>query len=89
MEKPEMTKTAPNFTVGDRIAYSAAFLRSTSQHSGQAPFMRATVTSVGSPVSRSAGAIIQYRTDDGSDGGGLACNFTLVSRIAADSALNT
>lgn len=84
-----MTKTAPNFTVGDRIAYSAAFLRSTGQHSGAAPFMRATVTSVGSPLSTSAGAIIQYRTDDGSDGGGLACNFTLVSRIAADSALNT
>lgn len=84
-----MAKTAPNFAVGDRIAYSAAFLRSTGQHTGKAPFMRATVTSVGSPVSSSAGAIIQYRTDDGAESGGLSCNFTLVSRIAADSAANT
>lgn len=48
--------------------------------------MRATVTSVGSPISKSAGAIVQFRTDDGFDSGGLACNFTLVSRIAADAA---
>lgn len=84
-----MSKEAPVFVVGDRIAYSAAFLRSTGQHSGRAPFMRSTVTSVGSPVSRSAGAIIQFRTDDGAESGGLACNFTLVSRIAVDAALNT
>ncbi|MFC3721994.1 hypothetical protein [Neoaquamicrobium sediminum] len=81
-----MVKKAPEFAVGDRIAYAAAFLRSTGQHSGKAPFMRATVTSVGPPVSSSAGAIITFRTDDGTESGGLACNFTLVSRIAVDAA---
>lgn len=81
-----MSRPAPEFMPGDRIAYSAAFLRSTGQHSGAAPSMRATVTSVGSPISKSAGAIIQFRTDDGFDSGGLACNFTLVSRIAIDAA---
>lgn len=84
-----MVKKAPDFTVGDRIAYSAAFLRSTGQYTGKAPFMRATVTSVGPPISSSAGAIITFRTDDGVDSGGLACNFTLVSRIASDAALST
>lgn len=84
-----MTKAAPEFIVGDRIAYSATFLRSTGQHTGNAPFMRATVTSIGSPVSPSAGAIVQFRMDDGAEGGGLACNFTLVSRIAADAALSS
>lgn len=81
-----MTKEASKFVVGDRIAHSAAFLRSMCQHSGKAPFMRATVASIGSPVSPSAGAIIQYRTDDGVEGGGLACNFTLVSCFAIDAA---
>lgn len=83
-------KTAPVFTLGDRVAYSVSFLKSTRQTTtGAAPFMRATVVKVGPPVSKPAGALIRFRTDNGQESGGLACNFTLVSRIAIDSALNT
>lgn len=79
----------PVFTVGDRIAYSVAFLKSTGQTTGAAPQMRATVTAVHPPVSDWGGQLIEFRTDNGQESGGLACNFTLVSRIGIDSALNT
>ena len=32
--------------LGDRVAYSAAFLRSTGQHTGRVPFLRGTVRAV-------------------------------------------
>lgn len=82
-----MSRKPPSFAIGDRIAYSAQFLRSTGQHSGRAPFMRATVTNVGAVVSTWGGAIIAFRTDDGQESGGLACNFVHVAKIAADAAL--
>ncbi|MCO5067053.1 MAG: hypothetical protein M9924_22060 [Rhizobiaceae bacterium] len=81
-------RTPPEFQVGDRIAYAVAFIRSTGQQAGPAPFMRATVTEIGTPVSKSAGSHISFTTDGGQESGGLACNFTLVSRIAIDAALN-
>lgn len=38
-----MSKKPPNIAVGDRVAYSANFLRSTGQLTGAVPFMRGTV----------------------------------------------
>ncbi len=85
-----MKRKAPTFTVGDRIAYGVAFLKSTGQTTGEVPQMRMTVTEVFEPpVSDSAGCLIHFTTDRGTISGGLACNFTLVSRIGTDSALNT
>lgn len=81
-------KRAPVFQRGDRIAYSAAYLKSTVQVGGYAPKMRGTVTEVTSTVSESAGVYFTYRPDGGAeDRMGLSCNFTLVSRIAQDAAL--
>ncbi len=82
-----MSRKPTVFAVGDRIAYAVNFLRSTAQTTGDAPRMRATVTSVGMLVSATAGHLIQFKTDGGKESGGLSCNFTLVSRIAIDAAL--
>lgn len=79
----------PEFQIGDRIAYSVRFLKSTGQMTGYAPQMRATVIHVGPLVSNSAGAYIAFRDDNGHEFAGIAVNFTLVSRIAIDSAVNT
>jgi hypothetical protein len=35
-----------NLTVGDRVGYSAAFLRSTGQYTGTAPFRRGVIRSI-------------------------------------------
>ena len=37
---------APRFAVGDRVAYSVDFLRSTGQTTGDVPFLRGTVVEV-------------------------------------------
>jgi hypothetical protein len=37
-------------TVGDRVGYSAAFLRSTGQYTGTAPFRRGVVQSIDAPA---------------------------------------
>lgn len=42
-----MTRSkAKQFTAGDRVAFSAAFLRSTGQLTGRVPFLRGTVVSL-------------------------------------------
>lgn len=51
--------------------------------------MRATVIATSPPVSDTAGAIVRFRTDEGTEASALACNFTRLDRIAIDSALNT
>ena len=85
-----MARKAPVFKEGDRIAFSAAHLRSTGQIVGAAGRMRGTVTKVCGFVSPSAGVYFTYVADgDDATKGGLSCNFTLVSRIGIDSALAT
>ena len=80
-------KKPPVFNVGDKIAYSAAFLRSTGQIAGPRGGQRMTVTEVFPEVSKSAGCLIHFTYDGtGEQSGGVACNFTLVSRIAQNSA---
>lgn len=42
-----MTKTkAKQITAGDRVAFSAAFLRSTGQFTGRVPFLRGDIASL-------------------------------------------
>ena len=69
-----MTK-APTFQTGDRIAFSAKFLRATRQLSGGNGAMRGTVTAVYPGNNESMGSIIEFITDAGTESGGLACNF--------------
>jgi hypothetical protein len=85
------------FVVGDRVAYSAAWLKSTGQRTGDIPFLRGAVVSVadfgavqlcviawtlnGVPYAMPS----QYH-DDGL-GRVIAPNLTLVSRLAIDAAL--
>lgn len=59
------------FEVGDRIAYSAKFLRNTGQKGRASGHMRATVTA----VFPGSNPIIEFATDEGMKSGGLACNF--------------
>ena len=90
------TKT---FSIGDKVAYSVAWLRSTGSITGDIPFLRGTVRTTedfgsgqlvtiawelrGKPYPMPS----QYH-DDGL-GRVLANNLTLQSRIGIDSALNT
>jgi len=88
-----MAKAAKTFQIGDRVAYAAAFLKSTGQFTGIAPRLRGTVRSV-EPFGPHALVTIawdnykaqsQYH-DDGL-GRVISPNLTLVSRIAVDAAL--
>lgn len=69
------TKSAPAFKAGDRIAYSAKWLRAMGLAGRAAGNMRATVTAAYPPQSDSMGGIIEFTTDDGLQSGGLSCNF--------------
>ncbi len=68
-------KIAPTFTTGDRIAYSAGFLRNIGMKGRAEGLMRATVTAVYPRQNDSMGGIIEFTTDAGQSSGGLACNF--------------
>ena len=90
-----MTKKTPTFKVGDRVAYSVAWLRSTGNTTGDLPRLRGTVQAVEPFGDRQLCAIAwdNYRiqSDYHDDGLGrvISPNLTLVSRISIDSALNT
>jgi hypothetical protein len=84
-----------HFNPGDRVAYAASFLRSTAQHTGEKPRMRGTVRSVEPfgphslvAIAWDSGPVVSHYHDDGL-GRVISPNLTLVSRIAADSALVT
>lgn len=47
-------------TIGDRVGYSSAFLRSTGQYTGKAPFRRGVVLSIDEPVPGFALARIKW-----------------------------
>jgi hypothetical protein len=83
------------FNVGDRVAYSVVWLKSTGQRTGDMPRLRGTVRAI-QPFGGTQLVVIawddffmpsQYH-DDGL-GRVIAPNLTLVSRIGIDSALNT
>ena len=78
-------RTVKSFNVGDRVAYSAAFLKSTGQHTGPVPFLRGAVHSVESFGEHQLVAI----NWDGVErlGKVISPNLTLVDRIAIDAAL--
>jgi hypothetical protein len=78
-------KAAKAFSPGDRVAYAAAFLKSTGQRTGWAPFARGTVTGGQTFGGR---VLVSIKWDDVADEKNvLDCNLTLVSRIAVDAAL--
>jgi hypothetical protein len=93
-----MAKQKKIFCLGDKVAYSAAWLKSTGMRTGDYPFLRGTVVAVqdmsevqlvtiewtlrGKPYPMSS----QYH-DDGF-GRVIAPNLTLVDRIAIDAALS-
>ena len=89
------TKQAKTFTVGDRVAYSVAFLKSTGQTTGDTPRLRGTVKDVQSLGEQQLVVIewdncrVQSQYYDDGFGRVIAPNLTLVSRIGIDSALNT
>lgn len=91
-----MAKRAKTFTVGDRVAYSAQWLRSTCNHVGDLGFLRGEVKAIedfgphqlctiawelrGKPY-----PMASHYHDDGL-GRVISPNLTLVSRIAVDAA---
>lgn len=90
MSRLKLNKT---FQVGDRVAYAAAFLKSTGQYTGPLPRLRGTVQAIESfgPHDLVTIAWDNYRApsqyhDDGL-GRVISPNLTLVSRIAVDAAL--
>ena len=78
------TKRHHPITVGSRVAYSAAFLRSLAIWAGSAPQMRGQVEAV-EPFGDHAIALVAW--DDGSTARVLTLNLTLEARIAADAAM--
>jgi hypothetical protein len=90
-----MARTSQTFQIGDRVAYSVAWLRSTGNYTGKLPQLRGTVreTETFGKVQLCVIAWDNYRAeslyhDDGL-GRVIAPNLTLVSRIGIDSALVT
>lgn len=83
-----------SFSAGDRVAYSAAFLKSTGQR-GIVPTLRGTVLKV-EPLGVVQLVTIEWDNyhapsqyhEDGL-GRVIAPNLTLISRLGADSALST
>jgi len=92
-----VARKSRTFEIGDRVAYSAAFLKSTGQHTGATPFLRGEVVSVeefgphqmcaiqwlldGKPY-----PVASHYHDDGL-GRVISPNLTTISRIAEDAAL--
>ena len=75
------------FTTGDRVAYSAKFLRSIGDYSHGSASMRGTVTGV-REIRGMKFPIVSIKWDHDSDplrAGALACNLCKVSQIPADS----
>lgn len=71
--------------IGDRVAYSAVWLRSTGTHTGEYPFLRGTVAALDTLSPGFTLATVDW-------GGGRSWpvntgNLTLVSRITVDAVL--
>ena len=88
-----MTKSK-NYTPGDKVAYSARFLRSTGQYTGDIPFLRGEIVAV-EPLGEPQLCTIQWSLDgkpvhmpsqyhDDGLGRVISPNLTLVSRLALD-----
>lgn len=87
------------FQIGDRVAYSAAFLRSTAMHTGDMPFLRGSVVAVmpfgGGQLCTIAWSLhakpykVESLYHDDGFGRVISANLTLVARIAEDAALAT
>jgi len=89
-------KRHKTYAPGDKVAYSAAFLRSTSQYTGDVPFLRGEIVAV-EPLGERQLCTIQWSLgckpvrmpsqyhDDGL-GRVISSNLTLVSRLALDAA---
>jgi hypothetical protein len=91
MRKPK------TFVVGDRVAYSAGWLKSTGTHTGDMPFLRGSVIAIMSFAGGQLCTIAwdlhgrrywfnSHYSDDGF-GRVINANLTLVARIAEDAAL--
>jgi hypothetical protein len=74
-----MTKNI-TINVGDRVAFSRAWLRSTGHFTGEVPFMRGTVRAV-EPFGKGSPPLVAVAWDGGSDSRVLACNLVRVDRI--------
>lgn len=74
------------YAIGDRVAYSAAWLRSTGQRTGPYGQLRGTVTGL-APFG--GGVLVGIQWDGAHAGNVLDANLNLVSRIGIDSALAT
>jgi hypothetical protein len=93
--KTTMKKQSKTFNIGDRVAYSVAFLRSTGQFTGDMPRLRGTVKAI-EPfgphqmvVIAWDGCFVKSHYHDDGLGRVINPNLTLVSRLAIDAALNT
>jgi hypothetical protein len=91
-----MTKKSTKFAIGDRVAYSAAWLRNTGQRASRDNIggWRGTVKDVtkfgdNQLVAIDWGFFLPSEYHDDGFGRVIAPNLTLVSRIGIDSALNT
>lgn len=96
-----MARKPHKYSVGDKVAYSAAWLRSTGNIAGDLPFLRGTIVAIDSTPFGTVQLCIIHWTLNGKpyhmpsqyhdDGLGRVTsgNLTLVSRIGIDSALNT
>ena len=73
-----MARPAPTFSIGDRIAYSARFLRAIGRAGHAIGIERMTVTAAYPAQSDTMGGIIEFVHDDGRASGGLSCNFAAV-----------
>ena len=91
-----MASKTKTYTSGDKVAYSAAFLRSTGQYTGDIPFLRGEIVAV-EPLGERQLCTIQWSLDgkpvrmpsqyhDDGLGRVISPNLTLVSRLALDAA---
>lgn len=60
---------------GDRVAFARAWLRSTGQFTGWAPFARGRVESVQAWRDAQVPPVVSVAWDDGSESRALACKF--------------
>jgi hypothetical protein len=92
--KTTMKKQSKIFNIGDRVAYSVAFLRSTGQMTGETPRLRGTVKDITAfgphqlVVIAWDNCFVKSHYHDDGLGRVISPNLTLVSRLAIDAALN-
>jgi hypothetical protein len=75
--------------VGDRVAYSAKFLRSVADYSHRSASMRGAVLDL-RPLPHSANQLVGVKWDNDNDGlraGALSCNLVSVAQLASEAAM--